>query len=221
MSGETIVLSPDLRRYLLSVGVREDPVSVRLREETARLGGPAGMQISPEQGALMGLITALVGARTVVEVGTFTGYSALQIARALPADGTLICCDVSEDWAAIGRPFWTEAGVADRIDLRIAPALETLEGLAGSAVRGHVDLGFIDADKRNYRAYYEALMGLLRPGGLILIDNVLWGGSVIDPDNGHPDTLAIRELNAFVAADARVDVAMVPIGDGLTFARKR
>lgn len=221
MSGETIALTPALRRYLLSVGVREDPVSARLREETARLGGPAEMQISSEQGALMGLIVALMGARTVVEIGTFTGYSALQLARALPADGTLICCDVSDDWTAIGKPFWAEAGVADRIDLRIGPALETLEGLAGSSVAGRVDLGFIDADKPNYRAYYEALLGLLRPGGLILIDNVLWGGSVIDPDNRHPNNLAIQELNAFVATDERVDIAMVPIGDGLTFARKR
>lgn len=220
MSGATIPMTEELRSYMLSVGMREDPISARLRATTAELGGPAGMQISPEQGALMGLVTALIGARTVVEVGTFTGYSALQIAKALPADGRLICCDVSEEWTAIGRPFWSEAGVADRIDLRIAPAIDTLESLQAAGLTAQVDLGFIDADKENYRSYYESMLTLVRPGGLILVDNVLWGGSVIDPENTKPSTLAIQNFNALVADDHRVDIAMVPIGDGLTFVRK-
>ena len=168
------------------------------------------MQVAPEQGAFMQMITRLIGARFAVEVGTFTGYSALCIARGLPADGKLICCDVSEEWTSIGRPYWEKAGVAERIDLRIAPAIETLSSLPEERA---VDLAFIDADKTNYANYYEALLPRMRPGGLMLIDNVLWGGAVADPAKDDEDTRAIRALNGRVYRDARVGISLVPIGD--------
>jgi len=221
MSRRTIEVTDRLHAYMLETSLRETPLAARLRAETEALGRPAGMQISPEQGQFMALIVALTGARRIVEVGTFTGYSALAMAAALPPDGSLVACDVSEEWTAIARRYWAEAGVAERIDLRLAPAAETLDALADEGWSGTVDLGFIDADKTNYARYYEALLGLLRPGGLVMVDNVLWGGAVVDPDDTSEDTAAIRAFNAALARDERVDLSLLPIGDGLTLARKR
>ena len=213
-------MDEDLNAYLREVSVREPDVLRRLREETAELEG-AGMQISPEQGQLMALLVELLGARKALEVGTFTGYSALRVALALPADGKLVACDVSEEWTAVGRRYWEEAGVDGKIDLRIAPALETLGSLIAGGEAGTFDIAFIDADKENYDAYYERALELLRPGGMVLIDNVLWHGKVIDAANQDADTKAIRALNAKLHGDARVTMSMIPIGDGLTLARKR
>lgn len=220
MSSTMLKLSNNLLDYLVEHSLRDDDILARLREETSRLT-MARMQISPIQGQLMGLLAQLVGAKIAVEVGTFTGYSALCVARALPSDGKLIACDVSEEWTAIGKSYWEEAHVAERIDLRIAPAVETLDNLIDSGLAGQVDFGFIDADKPSYDHYYERLLTLLRPGGIILVDNVLWGGAVIDDSDQSEDTQAIRKLNAKVVKDPRVDVSMLPIGDGLTLVRKR
>eukprot|EP00752_Nemacystus_decipiens_P000818 g818.t1 len=221
MTKTSIGLDRPLYDYLLSVSLRESDAMRRLRAETADLAESA-MQIAPEQGQFMALLAELIGARTALEVGTFTGYSALCIAQALPADGRLVACDVSEDWTAIGRRYWAEVGVADKIDLRIAPALVTLQALLGEdGRRDGFDLAFIDADKENYRGYYEACLELVRPGGLILIDNVLWGGSVIDSAKRDADTEAIRALNAALLEDDRVSLSLVPIGDGLTLCRVR
>lgn len=219
MSRTTTGMTEDLRAYLIASGVRESALLAKLREETAGL--PAGgMQISPEQGQFMRLLVELTGARRCLEVGTFTGYSALCVAMALPADGTLVCCDVSAEWTGIGKRYWKEAGLDHKIDLRIAPATETLEALIADGQSGSFDFAFIDADKGNYDRYYEAALTLLRPGGLIGVDNVLWGGSVINPAKQDEDTLAIRALNAKIAKDERITPAMIPIGDGLTLARK-
>jgi len=220
MSRTTTGMTEDLRGYLIASSVRESALLTQLREETASL--PAGgMQISPEQGQLMRLLVELTGAKRCLEVGTFTGYSALCVAMALPADGTLICCDVNAEWTGIGRRYWQEAGLDHKIDLRLAPATETLEALIADGQAGSFDFAFIDADKGNYDRYYEAALTLLRPGGLIGVDNVLWGGSVINAAKQDEDTLAIRALNAKIAKDERVTPAMIPIGDGLTLARKR
>lgn len=220
MSNRTLPLTDSLYRYLLDHSLREDAVARALRERTAGHEW-AGMQISPEQGQFMGLLVELTGARRIIEVGTFTGYSALCLARALPADGRLICCDLSEEWTAIGMSYWEQAGVRGRIDLRIAPALETLDALLAEGRAGQFDMAFIDADKANYLNYYERCLRLLRHGGLVLIDNTLWGGSVADPADQQADTLAIRELNDALHADERITLSLVPIGDGLTLARKR
>lgn len=220
MSSRTLQLSDTLYDYILSVSVRESDVLARLHAETAKLP-QAGMQISPEHGQFMALIVELTGARRCIEVGTFTGYSALCIAGAMPPGGTLIACDVSEEWTSIGQRFWREAGVEDRIDLRLGPATETLQALIDGGEAGRFDLVFIDADKQNYDAYYEAALRLLRPGGLVMIDNVLWGGSVAKPDDLRPDPVALRTLNAKIHGDDRVGISLVPIGDGLTLARKR
>lgn len=179
------------------------------------------MQISPEQGQLMALLVRLIGARRIVEVGTFTGYSALVMALALPADGQLIACDVNEAWTSIGRRYWAEAGVADRIALYLAPALTTLDELLADGAAGSVDLVFIDADKATYAAYYDRALRLLRVGGLILVDNTLWHGAVADPSRTDRDTVAIRAFNQALVADNRIDLSLIPIGDGLTLARKR
>jgi caffeoyl-CoA O-methyltransferase len=192
-------------------------VQAALIEETQSLGGVAMMQIAPEQGAFMTLLTRAIGARRAVEVGTFTGYSALCIARGLPADGRLLCCDVSEEWTAIARRHWELAGVANRIDLRIAPAIETLRALPDE----EIDLAFIDADKPSYIRYYEQLVPRLRPGGLLLADNVLWSGRVVDEGADDENTVAIRAFNDHVAADGRMETVMLPISDGLTIACKR
>ena len=219
MSSSHIGLSEPLAAYLDAHGYRETALMKRLREETAALP-QAGMQITPGQGAFMAMLVKLTGARLCVEVGTFTGYSALAVASALPEGGRLICCDVSEEWTAMGRRHWEEAGVADRIDLRLAPAAETLEALLAEGLGGFVDFGFIDADKTGYDSYYEGLLTLLKPGGLIAVDNVLWNGAVIDPANTSEDTEAIRALNDKIAGDRRVEQVMLPVGDGLTLARK-
>jgi len=216
-------LSPEIHAYLVAHGTPPDASQQALIEATKQqIGGLAIMQVAPEQGALLTLLTRLVGARNAIEIGTFTGYSALCIARGLPEDGRLVCCDVSDEWASVGKPHWEAADVAGRIDLRIAPAAETLAVLKDEAAGERpYDLAFIDADKTGYDGYYEALLGLVRPGGLILVDNVLWGGSVIDTANQSDDTKAIRAFNAKVAADARVDCVMASISDGLTFLRVR
>lgn len=208
------------RAYLIEHGVREVPAQTKLREETAQLA-QSNMQISAEQGQFLQVLLRSIKAHKVIEIGTFTGYSALTMALALPKDALLIACDVSEEWTAVGRPYWAEAGVDDIIDLRLAPALETLGALEVEWQKGTFDFVFIDADKVNYSAYYEAALRLLRPGGIVAIDNVLWSGSVADPDVSDPDTDAIRALNDLVRDDERVDVSMIPIGDGLTLAHKR
>lgn len=218
MSSRTLPLTPELRDYLLRVGVREPELLARLREETAKLPH-GGMQICPEQGALMTLLARLSGARRALEVGTFTGYSSLSVLAGMPSDGRITCLDIDEDYTAIARRYWREAGVADRVELVLAPALETLDRLVAEGRT--YDLAFVDADKENLAGYYERALALLRPGGAVLIDNVLWGGRVVDASNDEPSTVAVRALNEAIAADDRVDVVMIPVGDGLTLARKR
>ena len=210
-------LSHEVHSYLVQHGTPPDEIQRALIEETQKLGGISMMQIAPEQGAFMTLLARAIGTRRAVEVGTFTGYSALCIARALPDDGRLLCCDVSEEWTSIGQRYWEKAGLADRIDLRIAPALDTLRALPDTP---ELDFAFIDADKPAYIAYYEELVKRLRPGGLILADNVLWMGRVVDPQADDEQTLAIRSFNDHVAGDARVDCVMLPVSDGLTLLRK-
>ena len=220
MGRETLQLSDAVYQYLQDHSLRETTVLRRLREETATLK-EARMQLSPEQGQLLTFLAELIGARKAIEVGTFTGYSALCVASALPNDGCLIACDVSETWTAIGQRYWEEAGVERKIDLRIAPALETLDELLAAGEAGSYDFALIDADKENYEAYYERILSLLRSGGLLLVDNVLWGGKVADPDHTEKSTLAIRAFNRKVHADDRVSLSMLPIGDGMTLVRKR
>ena len=208
-------LTDELYDYVLSKGARETRVQRELREETQKL--PMGqMQIGPDQAALMQVLVRILGAKRCIEVGTFTGYSALAVALALPASGKIICCDVSEEWTSIGRRYWKKAGVARKIDLRVAPALDTLKVL-----KGRFDFAFIDADKPNYWSYYQRCLQLIRKGGLIAVDNTLWGGSVINPEKQSESTQALRDFNERVAKDRRVDIALVPIGDGLTLAVKR
>ena len=221
MSSHTIELTDALHDYLLRVGTRESAIAKELRTETRAATRAHRMQICPEQGAFMALLVRLLGVKRAIEVGTFTGYSALVVAEALPDDGRLIACDVSEEWTSVGRPFWQRAGVAEKIDLRLAPAAKTLDDLLAAGEAGAFDFAFIDADKANYDTYYERCLALLRTGGVIGIDNVLWGGSVANEKADDADTQAIRALNAKVRDDSRVDVAMLPIGDGLTLAVKR
>jgi caffeoyl-CoA O-methyltransferase len=211
-------LGPEVHAYIVAHGTPPDAVQRELIEETRKLGGIALMQIAPEQGAFMTLLARAIGARRAIEVGTFTGYSALCIARGLAGDGRLVACDVSEEWTAIARRYWEKAGVAEKIDLRIGNAAATLRALPRDPV---FDLAFIDADKPSYPSYYELLLERLRPGGLILVDNVLWMGQVVNPAANDPQTQAIRAFNDAVAADARVDCAMIAVGDGLTLLRKR
>jgi predicted O-methyltransferase YrrM len=220
MSNRTIPLDERLHGYLLAHSVREGDVKRRLRESTSSLDR-GGMQISPEQGQFMGLLVELIGARQVIEIGTFTGYSALCMAEAMPADGVLICCDLSDEWTGIARGFWREAGVEERIDLRLAPALETPDALLAQGGAGQFDMAFVDADKANCINYYDRCLELVRTGGLILFDNTLWGGRVADPEDQDEDTRAIRALNDQLLGDQRVTLSLVPIGDGLTLARKR
>lgn len=220
MSNRTISMTDRLYDYYLKASLREPEILRRLRMETARLA-EAGMQIAPEQGQFMGFLIELMGARKSIEIGTFTGYSALSVALAMPPGGRVIACDVSEEWTAIGRRFWEEAGVADRIELRLAPAVETLAMLRGAGQSGTFDFAFVDADKTNYDAYYEACLDLVREGGLVAFDNVLWDGRVADPAANDASTVAIRELNAKLKNDSRISLTVVPIGDGLTLARKR
>jgi predicted O-methyltransferase YrrM len=218
MTGKTIGLTGALYEYYAAHAFREPEILKELRAETATLGGDAAMQIGPEQGAFMGLIVKLMGARRVLEFGTFTGYSAL--AMALAGARRITCADVSKEWTDIGRKYWTRAGVADRIDLHLDGGNAVIERLLANGEAGTIDLAFIDADKPGYAAYYEGSVKLLRPGGLILIDNVLWGGDVADPTKTDADTKAIRAINETVLKDPRVEICMVPICDGLTMARK-
>lgn len=219
MSNKTFTLPDKLYRYLIENSLREPDVLRRLREETMRLP-MARMQIAPEQGQFMQLLLRLLGARQAIEVGVFTGYSSLSTALALPEDGRLIACDVSETWTAVARRYWREAGVEHKIDLRLAPAVQTLDGLIDAGRSGSFDFGFIDADKSSYGDYYERLLKLLRPGGLLAADNTLWSGAVADLRKKDEDTVAIREFNRRVHLDRRVLPSMVPIGDGLTLALK-
>jgi caffeoyl-CoA O-methyltransferase len=211
-------LTPALYEYLVRQAPPLDDVLRDLREETEGLGPIALMQVAVEQGAFLTLLARAIGARHAVEVGTFTGYSAIAIARGLAADGRLLCCDVSDEWAAVARRYFARAGLQDRIDLRVAPALDTLRALPTTPA---IDLAFVDADKPSYRAYYEELLPRLRPNGLLLFDNVLWSGAVVDASDHSENTEAIRALNDHVARDTRVESVMLPVADGLTIARKR
>jgi predicted O-methyltransferase YrrM len=213
-------LLPDAVEAYVDATVTETDVQRMLRKETARLPN-GGMQIGPDQGALLALLVRTLGARNAIEVGTFTGYSALAVAAALPEGGRLVACDVSEEWTAVGRRYWAEAGVADRIDLRLGPAAKTLQALLRERGEGSFDFMFIDADKTSYDAYYEAGLKLVRPGGIIALDNMIWGGRVADPAENEPDTVALRALNAKIAADRRVDACLATIGDGVMLARRR
>ncbi|HKJ21450.1 MAG TPA: class I SAM-dependent methyltransferase [Gammaproteobacteria bacterium] len=220
MSSKTLPLSDALYQYMLSVSLREPDLARRLREETARMPG-AGMQISPEQGQFMSLLIQLMGATRTLEIGVFTGYSTLCTALAMPDDGRVVACDLNKEWTSIAERYWHEAGVADKIDLRLGPAVDTLEMLLMDGRHGTFDFVFIDADKANYLNYYTRALDLVRRGGVIAIDNVFWGGAVCDSTASDPDTNAIRELNNTLHADARIALSMVPIGDGLTLAMKR
>ena len=211
-------LSPEIHSYLVEHGTPPDALQQELIEETRRLGGISLMQIAPEQGAFMTILARAIGARRAVEVGTFTGYSSLCIARGLADGGKLLCCDVSDEWTSIGRRFWEKAGVAHKIELAIGPAADTLRALPTQEV---FDLAFIDADKPGYATYYEEILARTRPGGLILVDNVLWMGNVIRPEHQDPHSQAIRAFNDKVAADPRVDCVMLAVSDGLTILRKK
>lgn len=220
MSNKTLPLDDRLYDYLLSVSLREPELLQELRAETA-LDAMSRMQTAPEQGQFMALLVRLMNARRCLEIGVYTGYSALSVALVLPEDGQLVACEVSEEWAAVARRYWEAAGVARRIDLRLAPALQTLDGLLGAGQAESFDIAFIDADKENYRNYYERSLRLLRRGGLLMIDNTLWSGDVADPQKQDAETRAIRELNTHVHHDRRVDMTLLPVADGLTLARKR
>ena len=212
-----IALTPKLYDYLIAHGHNDDPIRAELAAETAKLGMISGMQIAAEQGTFMAILAGAIGARSAVEVGTFTGYSALCVARALPADGKLLCCDINEQWTSVGRRYWERAGVANKITLKLGPAADTLKALPSSHT---FDFAFIDADKNNYDTYYEYALKLVRRGGLIAIDNVLWSGAVVDSADTSADTVAIRALNEKIHADSRVDATLLPVGDGLTLALK-
>jgi predicted O-methyltransferase YrrM len=220
MSNTTIGLSDELHAYVLDVGVREPDVLRRLREETEALP-QHDMQIAPEQGAFMAMLVGLMGARRCIEVGTFTGYSSTAVALALPPDGELVCCDVSTQWTDVARRYWADAGVADKVELRIGPGLGTLDALIAAGDRDSFDFAFVDADKPGYGAYYERLLKLVRPGGVIAFDNVLYGGEVIGSDSDDDGLKTIQDLNRTLATDERVDIAMLPVADGLTLARRR
>ena len=217
MSTGILNYTTNLREYLWEKGMEEHPALTELRLETAKLP-QSMMQICPEQGALMANLIRLMSAKKTIEIGTFTGYSTLAVALALPEEGEIIACDISEEWTALGKKKWEQAGVAHKINLRLAPAVDTLDALLADGQESSFDFAFIDADKANYPAYYEKCLKLVRKGGVIAIDNVLWGGAVIDSERNDEDTKAIRKLNEFIANDKRVSLSMVPIGDGLTLA---
>jgi caffeoyl-CoA O-methyltransferase len=210
----------DVYQYLLSVSLREPPVLRRLREETASLPN-ATMQVPPEHGQFLSLIVQLLGVRRAVEIGVFTGYSSLAVALALPAEGRIVACDISEEYTAVARRYWKEAGVDHMIDLRIGPALETLKTMLAGPARGTFDFAFIDADKTNYEGYYECALELLHPGGLIMVDNTLWSGRVADPNENEESTVALRAFNKKLHADSRITLSLLPLGDGVTLALKR
>ncbi|MDH6218215.1 O-methyltransferase [Streptomyces pseudovenezuelae] len=217
---DQIDMTPDLLDYVRDFSLREEPALRQLREDTAALPDRI-MQILPEEAQFLALLIQLTGARDVLEIGTFTGYSSLCMARALPADGTLLTCDVSEEWTAMARRAWQQAGLEDRIELRIGDAVETLDAVLLERGPACFDLVFIDANKANYPQYYEQSLALTRPGGLIVLDNTLWSGRVADPTQQDPDTLGVRSVNATLRDDERVDLSMLPMADGITFARKR
>ncbi|HET9096884.1 MAG TPA: class I SAM-dependent methyltransferase [Candidatus Baltobacteraceae bacterium] len=220
MASRNAFLPDDIQQYIIDTTLRDLPVLRGLREETAKLPN-AGMQTGADQVQLLQLLVRAIGARRCIEVGVFTGYSALGVALALPDDGRIIACDVSEEYTAVGRPYWQRAGVAHKIDLRLAPAIRTLDELIGGGQSGGFDFAYIDADKTGYDAYYERCLQLLRPNGLLTIDNVLWSGEVVRRDATDPDTVALRALNEKIGKDERVDAGLVPIGDGLMIVRKR
>lgn len=220
MSYRTLNLTPSLYAYMLSVSLREPAILKSLREETAKLSSFM-MQISPEQGQFMAFLIGLINAKKTLEIGVYTGYSALAVALALPDDGRVIACDINATTSAIAKRFWIKAGVEQKIDLMLAPALETLDQLIKQGASNTFDFVFIDADKQNYPNYYERSLALVRPGGLILIDNVLWSGSVADPKNHDKQTESIRKLNKIVHTDPRVTLSLLPLGDGITLIQKR
>ena len=211
MSRSTLKLTDSVYDYMLEHSLRESEACRLLREETAPMK-MGMMQVSPEQGQFMAFLVRLTGTRRALEIGTFTGYSALCVAQALPSDGRLVCCDVSEEWTSVGQRYWQSAGVSDKIDLKIGPATETLQALREDGEEGRYDFAFIDADKENYLVYYENVLSLLRTGGVLLIDNVLWGGSVANPGKNDDDTNAIRTLNQHLHGDDRVLLSMLPVG---------
>ena len=220
MANKTIGISDELAAYVVKVGTREPDVLARLREETAALP-QHGMQIAPEEGAFLAMLVELTGAHRCIEIGTFTGYSSVAVALALPESGQLVCCDVSEEWTSLARRYWDEAGVASKIDLRIAPATETLDQLLADGQEATYDFAFVDADKAGYDGYYERLLRLLRPGGLIAFDNTLWGGKVLDQSADDADTRAIAALNTKLVGDERITLCLLPVADGVTLARRR
>lgn len=220
MSNKSINLTDRLHQYLLETSLREPEILRSLREETAQMP-TANMQIAPEQGQFMALLVQLIGAKNTIEVGVYTGYSALAVAMALPDDGQILACDVSEEYTSVARRYWEEAKVSDKIDLHLAPATETLKGAIDRGKSSSFDFAFIDADKESYSEYFELCLTLLRSGGLIAVDNVLWDGAVVDSQKQDVDTCAIRDFNQQLLSDERVDISMVPIADGLTLARKR
>jgi len=220
MTSRTLGLPDRIHDYVLRWGLDEPAILARLREETAA-HPHASMQISPEQGAVLALLAELVDARRYLEIGTFTGYSSLAVALAMPDDGRIVCCDVSDEYTRMARRYWALAGVEDKVELRLGPALGTLDALLADGAAGTFDLAFIDADKTGYRDYWERCVELVRPGGVIALDNVLWGGLVADPGDDHASTRAIREVNERVAADPRVRHVLLAISDGMTIARKR
>ncbi|MGZ4492786.1 MAG: class I SAM-dependent methyltransferase [Nocardioides sp.] len=220
MANTTIGISEELAAYVVEVGTREPDVLTRLREETAAIP-QHGMQIAPEEGAFLALLVELTGARRCIEIGTFTGYSSIAVALALPEDGMLVCCDISTEWTSLARKYWEEAGVADKIDLRIAPAADTLDRLLADGEGATYDFAFVDADKAGYDGYYERLLRLVRPGGLIAFDNTLWGGEVLDRYAKDEDTRALQALNTKLAGDERITLCLLPVADGVTLARRR
>lgn len=219
MSNKTITMTSQLHEYMLAVSLREPEILTRLREETAR-DPMAQMQIAPEQGQFMGLLIRLMRAKKVLEVGVYTGYSSLSIALALPGDGKIVACDVSDVWTRVAKRYWEEAGVTEKIKLHVAPAIQTMDGLIRHGESDSFDFVFIDADKENYDGYYERSLELLRPGGLIAIDNVFWDGRVADPNAGDEETASIRDLNKKLHSDDRIHLSMIPIADGLTLVQK-
>jgi len=220
MSNRSIGLDETLQEYLLAQSLREHDLLAELRRETGNMS-QANMQIAPEQGQFMGLLARLIGARRYLEVGTFTGYSALAVMLALPEQAEATCLDISEEWTAVAQKYWIRAGVNDRVHLHLAPASQTLDALIRDGWSGDYDMAFIDADKTGYADYYQRCLQLVRPGGLILVDNTLWGGRVADPDADDEDTRAIRAFNRSLHADTRVDLSLLPIADGLTVLRRR
>ena len=220
MSDVTLELTPRVYTYLQDMSLREPEVLQQLRVQTHKMS-MAQMQIAPEQGQFMRLLLELMGAKKTLDIGVFTGYSALSAALALPPGGLVVACDINSEWTKIARKYWELAGVTDKIDLRLAPAAETLEALLAAGEGGTFDFAFIDSDKLNYPIYYELVLKLLRVGGLVAVDNVLWSGAVADPSVHDQNTEVLRQLNATILADERVSISMLPVGDGLTLARKR